>query len=149
MQESEYKTRLKRLRPSPTERLKILTRRNLQMTWRQLSPKFNIKNSLADKVERYNTELKGVLDKHAPVKTKTVKITHWNPWFNDKIKEVIRLRREERKSMEQRSNILQLSGLLLPKEVCSKPNKCDQIGILQIPNSRTPCKLSGNLQSGL
>ena len=55
-------------------------------------------NSLADKVERYNTELKGVLDKHAPVKTKTVKITHQNPWFNDKIKEEIRLRRKKERA---------------------------------------------------
>ena len=52
--------------------------------------KIQHQNSLADKVERYNTELKGVLDKHAPVKTKTVKITHQNRWFNDKIKEEIR-----------------------------------------------------------
>ena len=41
--------------------------------------KIQHQNSLADKVQKYNTELKGVLDKHAPVKTKRVKITHWNP----------------------------------------------------------------------
>ena len=57
--------------------------------------KIKHQNSLADKVESYNTELKGVLDKHAPVKTKTVKITHQNPSFNDKIKEEIRLRRKK------------------------------------------------------
>ena len=103
--------------------------------------KIQHQNSLADKVEKYNTELKGVLDKHSPVKTKTVKITHQNPWFNDKDQGGNKAKREERKSMEQRSNILQLSGLLLPKEVCSKPNKSDQIRILQIPNSRTPWRL--------
>ena len=55
-------------------------------------------NSLADKVEGYNTELKGGLDMHAPVKTKIVKITQWNPWFNDKIKEEIRLRRKKERT---------------------------------------------------
>ena len=60
--------------------------------------KIQHQNSLADKVERYNTELKGVLDKHAPVKTKTVKITHQNPWFNENIKEEIRLRRKKEKA---------------------------------------------------
>ena len=60
--------------------------------------KIQHQNSLADKVERYNTELKGVLDRHAPVKTKTVKITYQNPWFNDKIKEEIRLRRKKEKA---------------------------------------------------
>ena len=50
---------------------------------------------MADKVEGYNIELKGVLDKHAPEKTKIVKITHQNPWFNDKIKEEIRVRRKK------------------------------------------------------
>ena len=56
-------------------------------------------NSLADEVEGYNTELKGVLDKHAPKKkTKIVKITHWNSWFNDKIKEEIRLRRKKERA---------------------------------------------------
>ena len=60
--------------------------------------KIQHQNSLTDKVERYNIELKGVLDKHAPVKTKTVKITHWNPWFNDRIKEEIRLRSKKEKA---------------------------------------------------
>ena len=60
--------------------------------------KIQHQNSLADIVERYNTELKGVLDKHAPVKPKTVKITHQNPWFNNKIKEEIRLRRKKEKA---------------------------------------------------
>ena len=60
--------------------------------------KIQHQNSLADKVERYNTELKGVLDRHSPVKTKTVKITYQNPWFNDKIKEEIRLRRKKEKT---------------------------------------------------
>ena len=42
--------------------------------------------------------MKGALDKHAPVKTKAVKITHWNHWFNDKIKEGIRLSRKKEKA---------------------------------------------------
>ena len=41
----------------------------------------------------YNQKLAEILDKHAPLKSKTFKITHIQPWFNDKIKMEIPLRR--------------------------------------------------------
>ena len=37
-------------------------------------------------VEVYNQNLAEILDIHAPLKSKTLKITHIQPWFNDKIK---------------------------------------------------------------
>ena len=44
-------------------------------------------------VDVYNQILAEILDIHAPLKSKTLKITHIQPWFNDKIKTEILLRR--------------------------------------------------------
>ena len=44
-------------------------------------------------VERCNSNLKEVLDRHAPEKRKLVKVTHKQPWFTDKIHNKIILRR--------------------------------------------------------
>ena len=44
-------------------------------------------------VELYNQNLAEILDIHAPVKSKTLKITHIQPCFNDKIKMEMLLRR--------------------------------------------------------
>ena len=46
-------------------------------------------------VETFNNSLKLVLNKHAPVKSHTVKLMHNEPWFDDKIKSEIRLRRKK------------------------------------------------------
>ena len=43
--------------------------------------------------EVYNQNLGEILDIHAPLKSKTLKITHIQPWFNDKIKKEMLLRR--------------------------------------------------------
>ena len=46
-------------------------------------------------VETFNNSLKSVLNKHAPLKSHTVKVTHKQPWFDDKIKSEIILRRKK------------------------------------------------------
>ena len=46
-------------------------------------------------VETFNNYLKSVLNKHAPVKSHTVKVTHKQPWFYDKIRSEIILRRKK------------------------------------------------------
>ena len=46
-------------------------------------------------VETFNNSLKSVLNKHAPLKSHTAKVTHKQPWFNDKIKSEIILRRKK------------------------------------------------------
>ena len=46
-------------------------------------------------VETFNNSLKSVLNKHAPVKSCTVKVMHKQPWFDDKIKSEIILRRKK------------------------------------------------------
>ena len=43
-------------------------------------------------VRRYNTTLSKVIDCHAPLKTKTVKVRPAVPWYNDDIKAAKRLR---------------------------------------------------------
>ena len=46
-------------------------------------------------VETFNNSLKSVLNKHAPVKSHIVKVMHKQPWFDDKIKSEIILRRKK------------------------------------------------------
>ena len=46
-------------------------------------------------VETFNNSLKSVLNKHTPVKSHTVKVMHKQPWFDDKIKSEIILRRKK------------------------------------------------------
>ena len=47
-----------------------------------------------DRVLQYNTELRNVLQKHAPEKSKYIRDTHQEPWFSDEIKVEIVLRRK-------------------------------------------------------
>ena len=51
-----------------------------------------IKNlELDEMVDRYNSVLAELLDKHAPTKWKEIKVRHNQSWFLDRIKEEIRL----------------------------------------------------------
>ena len=50
---------------------------------------------LDDQVDQYNTKLWEVLDKHAPVIETKIRDSHHQPWFNDKIKNEIILRRKK------------------------------------------------------
>ena len=61
-----------------------------------LSEAFNIEpKSHVDRVQQYNTELRNVLEKHAPEKSKYLRNAHQQPWFNDNIKSEIVLRRKK------------------------------------------------------
>ena len=52
-------------------------------------------------VEVYNQKLSEILDKHAALKSKTLKITYIQHWFNDKIKmEILLCRRLEWKWLQ-------------------------------------------------
>ena len=55
-------------------------------------------SDLAALVHMYNEKLSEVQDNHTPQKTKTVKISYHQPWFNDFIKEKIVLRRKKEKT---------------------------------------------------
>ena len=50
---------------------------------------------LGEKVDHYNSSLRDVLDKHAPVKTKEIRILPNAPWFDE---EYAALRRQRRKA---------------------------------------------------
>ena len=50
-------------------------------------------HDLRSLVTRYNSNLREVLDRHAPEKRRLVKVTHKQPWFTDKIQREIILRR--------------------------------------------------------
>ena len=55
-------------------------------------------SDLAELVDMYNVKLSEVLDNHAQQKTKTVKISHHQPCFNDFINEQIVLRKKKEKT---------------------------------------------------
>ena len=62
-----------------------------------LSEAFYIEpKSHVDRVQQCNTELRNVLDKHAPEKSKYIRNTHQQSWFNDNIKSKIVLGRKQR-----------------------------------------------------
>lgn len=53
----------------------------------------------------YDSTLRKLLDNHAPLKLKSVKVTHREPWYDDSIGDAIRLRRKlEKKWKSDRSN---------------------------------------------
>ena len=51
-----------------------------------------IYEELEAKIDCYSRVILTTLDKHAPQKTKLVKVSHKQPWFTDRIKEEIRVR---------------------------------------------------------
>ena len=58
-------------------------------------------NSFADKMNLYNNQLKSLLDQHAPLKRKTVKIVPRAPWFDTDYKEMRKKRRKAEKKYKQ------------------------------------------------
>ena len=61
-----------------------------------LSEAFNMEfKSHVDRMKQYNIELRNVLQKHAMEKCKYIRNTHKQPWFNDKIKSEIVLRKKK------------------------------------------------------
>ena len=47
--------------------------------------------------QQYNGGMAEIMVKHAPIKTKKIKIKHHQPWFNDRLKSEIKLRRWNKK----------------------------------------------------
>ena len=56
------------------------------------------------KIDCYNRVILSTLDKHAPQKTKSVKVSHKQPWFSDKIKAEIRVRQKKELIWNKDSN---------------------------------------------
>ena len=53
---------------------------------------------LAELVQNYNSTLRQLLDKHAPVKSKIAKKNREQPWFNEQIKSDIILRQKKERN---------------------------------------------------
>ena len=60
-------------------------------------------------VRRYNTTLSKVIDCHAPLKTKTVKLRPALPWYNDEIKADKRLRRKAERTWRRTRSVSDLN----------------------------------------
>ena len=61
--------------------------------------------SMADKVSNYNEVMSDVVNKHAPVKTKTIKVVPQAPWFDAEYASLRRQRRKAEKKYRQTSQI--------------------------------------------
>ena len=59
---------------------------------------------LSSLVTEYDKRLIGVLDKHAPLKEKKVKQSYSQPWFNEKIRMEIQLRRTKERQYKNNPN---------------------------------------------
>ena len=53
-----------------------------------------VNNDIDSCVEMYENVLQTTLDKHAPAKTRTVKLSTESPWFNDDIRTARKKRRQ-------------------------------------------------------
>ena len=58
----------------------------------------NQPEQLDDQVKHYNTKLHEVLGKHAPIIERKIRDSHHQPWFNDRIKNEIILRRKKERT---------------------------------------------------
>ena len=67
---------------------------------------------LDDQVQQYNTKLHEDLDKHAPIREKKIRDSHYQPWFNDRIKNC--LKKEKRKNLVKRPIRIFIECILHP-----------------------------------
>ena len=107
-------------------------------------------SSLSDHVQSYDTILSDALDKHAPEKTKRIRDTHHQPWFNDQNKaEIILHHKKERIWQSEQTeyawrafynqrrfvaNIIKTAQMSYYKNIISE-NKHDFKAIYKIVNS--------------
>ena len=87
-------------------------------------------SDLAALVDMYNVKLSAVLNNHASQKTKTVKISHCQPWFNAFIKEQIVLRRLKEKAFKLDPTDYNYQAFLLSVQICQQHDKTCQETIL-------------------
>ena len=57
--------------------------------------------SIYDLLTLYNSSASNLLNTHAPLKTKRLRITHNQPWFSDRIRQEIRLCRHKIKTWRE------------------------------------------------
>ena len=59
-----------------------------------------------DAVHMYNTVLSELLDKHAPLNTRSVAVRNPQPWMNDEIMKKKRLRRKHKNNPDHRRDYM-------------------------------------------
>ena len=57
--------------------------------------------SIDDLLPLYNSSASNLLNTHAPLKTKKLRITHNQPWFSDKIRQEIIVHRHKEKTWRE------------------------------------------------
>ncbi|WAR20367.1 hypothetical protein MAR_002205, partial [Mya arenaria] len=80
----------------------------------------SIEGTTEELVERYNTGLQELLDKHAPLQTKVITIRPNTPWYNDSLRAAKRNRRKAERKM-RKSNLTVHTEIY--KEACIIYNK--------------------------
>ncbi|WAR06156.1 hypothetical protein MAR_021525, partial [Mya arenaria] len=80
----------------------------------------SIEGTNEELVERYNTGLQELLDKHAPLQTKVITIRPNTPWYNDSLRAAKRNRRKAERKM-RKSNLTFHTEIY--KEACIIYNK--------------------------
>ena len=92
--------------PKPKEsvltfrKLKLIDDSTLKSDIEESVNKIGLRNSIdvQQLVGSYNTILSELLEKHAPLQTKKVKQSHRQPWFDDRIRSKIILRRKKERT---------------------------------------------------
>ena len=60
-----------------------------------------VASDLHDMVTEYNTNLAGILESHAPLNQKECRSCHNQPWFNDRIKDEIKIHRNKEEKFRE------------------------------------------------
>ena len=81
---------------------------------------------LEAKIDCYNRVILATLDKHAPQKTKLVKVSHKQPWFMDRIKDEIRVRQKKELSWIKDPNDYNYQAFYNQRQYCSNLIKSAQ-----------------------
>ena len=74
---------------------------------------------LEAKIDCYDRVIIATLDKHAPQKTKLVKVSHKQPWFTDRIKDKIRVRQKKELSWIKDPNAYNYQAFYNQRRYCS------------------------------
>ena len=81
---------------------------------------------LEAKIDCYNRVILATLDKHAPQKTKLVKVSNKQPWFTDRIKDKIRVRQKKELSWIKDPNDYNYQAFYNQRRYCSNLIKSAQ-----------------------
>ena len=91
----------------------------------------NSELSFGENINMYNATLNSILNKHAPVRSKTVKILIDSPWFDAEYESVRRLRRKAEKTYRKTKLIVHKEEFIRLRKQCTDlahKKKCEYYG---------------------